>query len=145
MWEVINLFQLQNKFLATQLMVGYIALCVKKMCLRWEKGKLQIKEEISLLRIASLWDSSTNDVFWIRFYVQHFRPDRSKSDDESPEFRYLYPSENQTPVEWKVLFSSVWLTCVLFAENGHISSDSFFFHWHSHFFHLSIFCWKQQQ
>jgi hypothetical protein len=41
----------------------FLCLRREKMCLRWEKGKLQIKEEISLLRIASPWDSSTGDVF----------------------------------------------------------------------------------
>jgi hypothetical protein len=39
----------------------FLSLRRKKMCLRWEKGKLQIKEEISLLRIASRWGSSLND------------------------------------------------------------------------------------
>jgi hypothetical protein len=35
----------------------------EKICLRWEKGKLQIKEEISLLRIAYVMESYVSNVF----------------------------------------------------------------------------------
>lgn len=131
---MINLFELQNKFLATQLMVGSFSLrCVrrKNMCLRWEKGKLQIKEEISLLRIASLGDgpSATSASF-----TKSCNICITDITDQRITFTDIFiPRKNQTPVEWKVLFLNVWLTCVLSicAENGHISSDSFFFHIYS--------------
>lgn len=131
-WEVINLFELQNKFSATQPMARreFLSAPSKKKCVgEMGKGKLQIKEEISLLRIASLWGPFVSDVSVNFFASTRCSLWPSLATLTLPTSRNLIPRKNQTPVEWKVLFSNVWLTCVLCicAENGHISSDSLFF------------------
>lgn len=110
-------------------------LCVRRERKKWNvfemgKGKLQIKEEISLLRIASGADPSMPFVLSTLHWVDSWRPPCSLAADQSR----FYPSENQTPMEWKVLFSSVCLTCVLFVlKMDTFLLTAFFLRWHFSF------------
>lgn len=143
-WEVINLFELQNKFLATQL-DGREFLCVvarKEMCSRWEKGKLQIKEEISLLRIAFLyWDNpSVTFLLILLFHNVEYRKFCIR-----PFYKYLYPSEksNSCGVKSVVLKRMAYMCTIVLKMDTFLLTA--FFPFHTHFIHLEILCWKQQR
>lgn len=110
-WEVINLFELQNKFLATQLMAGSFSASSEKV---WD-GKREIanKRRNFIGTNCFSWGWFVSDVLGNFLRIQ-FVLGRSNCERWNLFTDILIPRKNQTPVEWKVLFLNVWLTCVLF-------------------------------
>lgn len=106
-WSIFSSYR--TNFQRHNWMEGREFLCVvaRKKCV-WDERKRKIankRRNFIATNCFSRWESFLNDVFMKRlllnFYFEHHL------------WIHLYPSENQTPVEWKVLFLSVWLTCVL--------------------------------
>lgn len=105
----------------------------------FELGKREIankRREISLLRIAARQRAPVT----FRARPEAILEACQKLAMHQLHERYLYPSEksNSRGVKSVVLERMAYM-CIMRAENGHISSDSFFFHCHSPFLPLKHF------